>query len=83
MCFFNPDLPDPPALPPVKKADPTIKTDLPQSKKLATSDEASKKVKFGDTARAASTAKTVGTSDLKIPLNTNKKGNKTGGVNVA
>ena len=52
-------------------------------KKLDTADDATKKVKFGDTARASAVAKKVGTNELKIPLNQNKTGTKTGGMNVA
>ena len=39
-------------------------------------------IKYGDTARAASTAKSVGASDLKISLNT-PKNKQTGGINNA
>ena len=82
MCFFNPKLPGP-QIAPVAKADPVIKTAKPLERKLQTADDATKSVKFGDTARAASTAKSVGSDALKIPLNQNKTGTKTGGINVA
>ena len=82
MCFFNPKLPGA-QIAPVAKADPVINTTKPVSKSLQTADDATKSVKFGDTARAASTAKSVGSDDLKIPLNQNKTGTKTGGINVA
>jgi len=83
MCFFNPKIKNPAPLPPVKKSDPNIKEAKLESKKLQDSDDVTKSVKFGDTARAASTAKSVGANDLKIPLNQNRTGTKTGGMNVA
>ena len=82
MCFFNPKLPKPSGLPPVKKALPTINTEKPVSKKLTDADDVTQSIKYGDTARAASTAKSVGASDLKISLNT-PKNKQTGGINNA
>jgi len=84
MCFFNPkvETPKSAALPPAIKPSPTVKQ-APKAKKLDTADDATKKVKFGDTARASAVAKKVGTNELKIPLNQNKTGTKTGGINVA
>mgnify|MGYP001225923166 CR=1 FL=1 len=83
MCFFNPKIETSgAALPPAVKPTPTVKQ-APQAKKLDTAADATKKVEFGDTARAASTAKAVGTNELKIPLNQNKKETKTGGLNIA
>jgi len=84
MCFFNPKIQSVAQnLEPLKKADPTVNVEKPVTKKLQTADEVTKSVKFGDTARAASTAKSVGANDLKISLNQNKTGTKTGGMNVA
>tara|TARA_R100000655_G_scaffold46430_1_gene83355 strand:+ start:164 stop:409 length:246 start_codon:yes stop_codon:yes gene_type:complete len=81
MCFFNPKVPSAPPLPPVAKADPVINTEKAVSKKLADADDVTKSIKFGDTARAASTAKSVGANDLKININTPKT--NPGGINVA
>ena len=83
MCFFNPKIKTGADLSPLKKATPNIAQDELKSKKLQDADDVTKSIKFGDTARAASTAKSVGASDLKIPLNQNKTGTKTGGMNVA
>tara|TARA_R100001443_G_scaffold18420_2_gene29359 strand:- start:275 stop:526 length:252 start_codon:yes stop_codon:yes gene_type:complete len=83
MCFFNPKIDTPTAIKPTVKQMPTINTDLPQAQKLDTADAATKKVKFGNTARAASQAKQVGTSDLKININAPKTAQKSGGVNLA
>jgi len=83
MCFFDPKVPKPSGLPEAKKALPTITTEKPVSKKLTDADEVTKSVKFGDTARAASTAQSVGASSLKIPLNQDQTGTKTGGMNIA
>tara|TARA_R100000742_G_C4205428_1_gene33312 strand:- start:319 stop:567 length:249 start_codon:yes stop_codon:yes gene_type:complete len=82
MCFFNPKIAKPSPLPPVKKALPTINTEKPVGKKLKDPDDVTKSVKFGDTARAASTAKSVGASDLKININT-PQNNQSGGINNA
>ena len=84
MCFFNPkvETPKAAALPPAVKPTPTVKQ-APEAKKLETADDASKKVEFGTSLKAASASKAVGTNELKIPLNQKKTGNKTGGINVA
>jgi len=82
MCFFNPKIKMRGDVQPLKKATPTINTEKPVAKKLADADDVTKSVKFGDTARAASTAKSVGASDLKISLNQDKTGTTTGGMNV-
>ena len=84
MCFFNPNIDKPTAaVTPTVKQMPTINTELPKAQKLDTAEDATKKVKFGNTARAASQAKQVGTSDLKININTPKTAQKSGGVNLA
>ena len=84
MCFFNHkvETPKSAALPPAVKPSPTVKQ-APQAKKLDTAEDATKKVQFGSTARAASQAKQVGTSELKININAPKTAQKSGGVNLA
>tara|TARA_A100000172_G_C2975891_1_gene87620 strand:- start:295 stop:546 length:252 start_codon:yes stop_codon:yes gene_type:complete len=83
MCFFNPKIDTPASVTPTVKQMPTINTGLPKSKKLDTAEDATKKVQFGSTARAASQAKQVGTSELKININAPKTAQKSGGVNLA
>jgi|ETNvirenome_2_60_1030617.scaffolds.fasta_scaffold04650_2 hypothetical protein len=83
MCFFNPKIESKTTLPEVKKANPNVAQAELKTRKLQDAEDVTKSVKFGDTARAASTAKSVGASDLKININQNKTGTKTGGMNLA
>ena len=84
MCFFNPNIDKPTAaVTPTVKQMPTVNTELKAGKKLETADDVTKKVKFGNSARLASTSKAVGAKELQININTPKTAQKSGGVNLA
>jgi len=64
------------------KPAPTV-AQTPKANKLDTADNAKTKVDLsGGTKKKALMARAVGANDLKIPINTNKTGTKTGGLNV-
>jgi len=83
MCigpFAVPKPPDPPALPPIKKAAPKAPTPPPKPQSLTTKGE-KPKVDFAKK-MSAKNAKRVGATDLKIPLQQSSSGGSTGGLNV-
>ena len=84
MCIASllgiPKPPDPPGLPPIKKAAPDQPKAPPAPQSLTPKGE-KPKVAFAKK-MSNKNAKKVGASDLKIPLQQNASGGSTGGLNV-
>ena len=84
MCLsaFFPKPPDPPALPPAKKADPNIAPPLPKPKPLITPDQIAK-VDYGSKKDKKVAQERVNADSLKINLEGTSPSADTGGLNVS